>query len=215
MKQKNSPRQFKGVWIPASLYMATDLTWSHKLMLIEIDSFSKNKLDCFVSNEHLADHLQLSKSGTEKVLKHLVDIGLVQRERRKIGKVYRRVLRVVTSIEGDIQPYLTEATNHLQVGTTNTRTKPTTKPKKEGQPSTEGECIEYFLELGMSVEEAQKFLDWYEQTGWKLKGGNKIKDWKATARNWKRRQKEHQNEKRGFSQDNFNSEALHRYVTEG
>jgi len=184
-------------------------------MLIEIDSFSKNGLECFVSNEHLADHLQLSKSGTEKVLRQLVDMRLVQRDRRKIGNVYRRVLRVLTSIEGDVQPYLKEVTNHRQVSTTNTRTKTTTKPKKEGKPSTEGECIEYFLELGMSVDEAQKFLDWYEQTGWKLKGGNKIKDWKATARNWKRRQKEHQNEKRGFSQDNFNSEALHRYVTEG
>jgi len=215
MREKNSQRQFKGVWIPASLYLAEDLTWSHKLMLIEIDSFSKNGLECFVSNEHLAEHLQLSKSGTEKVLKHLVDVGLVERRRKKIGNVYRRILRVCTSIEGDMKPYSTEGDNHRQVGTTNTSTNTTTKPKKEGRPSTEGECIDYFLELGMSSTEASKFMDWYEQTGWKLKGGNTIKDWKATARNWQRRNKKHENEKRGFNQNNFSTEALHRFVSEG
>ena len=81
----------------------------------------------------------------------------------------------------------------------------------------EGDCLEYFKELELDSNEASKFYDWYEQTGWKLKGGNLIKDWKATARNWKRRTKIQNNEKRtkGFNKGNFDANTLERFVTEG
>lgn len=34
--------------------------------------------------------------------------------------------------------------------------------------------------------DAQKFLDYYQMTGWKTKGGATIKDWKACVRTWER-----------------------------
>jgi len=208
-------RNFKGVWIPAALYLNMDITWTQKLMLIEIDSFQKNILPCFISNEHLGEHLQISESGVEKALRGLVQLGMVDRRRESFGQGTRRILRVVTSLEGGYVPHSTEGGNLTQVRHTNTRTNTTNNTMKEGKPSSEGECLEYFLELGLDSNEAAKFFDWYEQTGWKLKGGNSIKDWKATARNWARRTKTHNNEKRGFNKGNFDTNALERFVNNG
>ena len=208
-------RRFRGVWIPAKLYEASDLTWTQKLLLVEIDSFSKNNLDCFVSNEHLAEHLQISESGVEKALRQLVQMGWVTRNRRVTYGVNRRILRLTTSLEGEHEPHSRVVTNLTQVSHTNTMTKSMTKTTKEGKPSSEGEVVEHFRELGLEAEEAMKFWDWYEQTGWKLKGGNPIVDWKATARTWKRRTLTQKNEKRGFNKDNFDSNALEQFIAKG
>ena len=213
-------RNFKGVWIPAQLYLSEGITWTQKLMLVEIDSFSKSNLPCFISNEHLAKHLQISESGVEKALRGLVKFGMVDRRRESFGQGTRRILRVVTSLEYGQQPHSTEGGNLTQVRHTNTRTETTTNTTKSGRPSSEGECLEYFLELGLDEQEAAKFFDWYGQTGWKLKGGNSIKDWKATARNWARRTNTHKNENRnnksrGFNKGNFDNNALERFVTNG
>jgi len=210
-------RNFKGVWIPAGLYLNEGITWTQKLMLVEIDSFSKSNLPCFISNEHLAHHLQISESGVEKALRGLVKLGMVERKRESFGQGTRRILRVVTSLEYGEQPHSGAGSNLTPVRHTNTRTNKTIKSMKEGKPSSEGECLEYFLELGLDENESSKFWDWYEQTGWKLKGGNSIKDWKATARNWQRRTNTHKNEKqtRGFNTNNFDTNALERFVTDG
>ena len=210
-------RNFKGIWIPADLYLDETLTWTQKLIIIEIDSFSKNGLDCFVSNEHLGQHCQLTKSAIEKALYSLVKAGIVFRERRKIGEKFRRILRLNRVNYGGTVPQQNTVADRNEVRHTNTSTKPSTKPKKEGRPATEGDCVEYFLELGSTQEEAFKFFDWFEQTGWKVKGGNQIEDWKATARNWNRRTKNDLDEKRtkGFSKGNFDANTLERFVAEG
>ena len=43
----------------------------------------------------------------------------------------------------------------------------------------------YFREIGVSMDEARKFWDYYESNGWKV-GKNSMKNWQAAARNWKR-----------------------------
>jgi hypothetical protein len=47
------------------------------------------------------------------------------------------------------------------------------------------EILGYFIELGSTADEANKFFDHYTANGWKV-GKNAMKDWKATARNWNR-----------------------------
>ena len=60
------------------------------------------------------------------------------------------------------------------------------KPIKE-------DLINYFAEIGYddftSMAKADKFFDYYESKGW-LVGKAKMKDWKATCRNWKRNELE-------------------------
>ena len=209
-----SNRLFKGVWIPANVYLDQGLSWTQKILLVEIDSFSKNNRDCFVSNDHLSEHLQVSVSSVEKSLRKLIELGYVIRSRKQIRGVSRRVLRLDSSINYGSQPEKSTATNRKKVRTTNTVTKPLTNSMKEGKPQSIEDCIDYCLELGYA-NQARPFMDWYDQTDWKLKGGNKIKDWKATARTWARRQKEHATTKKGFQQENFSPEKLKSFVTEG
>lgn len=56
--------------------------------------------------------------------------------------------------------------------------------KREPFPPLET-ILEYFKEL-KQIGEAEKFFDYYQSNGWKV-GKNIMKDWKAAARNWCKR----------------------------
>lgn len=57
--------------------------------------------------------------------------------------------------------------------------------RKRFVPPTIDEVRAYCNERHNNVD-ARKFLDYYEMTGWKTKGGATIKDWKACVRTWER-----------------------------
>ena len=58
--------------------------------------------------------------------------------------------------------------------------------KSAFQRPTLDELIEYIEEAKLNVD-ANRFIDYYESAGWKV-GRNSMKDWKAAARNWSRRE---------------------------
>jgi len=58
---------------------------------------------------------------------------------------------------------------------------------KEKIPPTQNQVEEYFLEKKSGKEEAEAFFDYYQTRGWKVGRANtKMKDWKASVRNWLR-----------------------------
>lgn len=61
------------------------------------------------------------------------------------------------------------------------------------------EVKDYFFELGGTDTEAERFYDYYTSNGWKV-GKSQMKDWKSSARNWHKREKE-------FSRPQTNSNA--------
>jgi len=209
-------RNFKGVWIPADLYLDTNLTWTQKIILLEVDSFSKNNLDCFVSNEHLAGLIGISESGIEKAIRSLVDSKRLERNRTFINGGNRRLLRLPTSLSCGSYPHSDEVRTLTQVRHTITNDLNQLPKPIKGRPKNFDEVLNYFKSLGMFLDDAQKFVDWYDSVGWKVKGGNSIKDWKACARQWKRRNKQNtHNGKKGFNRDNFTPEALNDFVNNG
>ncbi len=217
-----SNREFKGVWIPRDLYLNEELNWTEKLLILEIDSFSKNGMPCFISNEHLCKHLKVSASTVEKALKKTEDLGYISRSHEIIKGHNRRILRMKSVINNGSIPSKTTVDTRKKVRHTNTSTSTSNNTMNIGKPTkipNTQECYLYFAELGVEnhYDEADAFKDWYDQTGWKLKGGNKIKDWKATARNWVRRQKKYQDGKvnKGFKQSNFNADNIKSFVAEG
>lgn len=56
---------------------------------------------------------------------------------------------------------------------------------KEKRPTAD-EVRSYAAEYGYPSFEAERFIDYYEANGWKV-GRNPMKDWKATVRNWCRK----------------------------
>lgn len=94
-------RNFKGVWIPKEIWLAKDLGWSEKVLLVEIDSLDGEQ-GCFASNEYLADFFKLSKDRISKMISSLRDKGyitvqLVYKEGTK--QIEKRIIRLVR------QPY--------------------------------------------------------------------------------------------------------------
>ncbi|MBO1680360.1 hypothetical protein [Bittarella massiliensis (ex Durand et al. 2017)] len=66
------------------------------------------------------------------------------------------------------------------------REAPTRSPKFK-KPTVE-EIGQYCREIGSSVD-PERFFDYYEGNGWMV-GKRHMKDWKATVRNWERREKD-------------------------
>ena len=54
-------------------------------------------------------------------------------------------------------------------------------------PPTIDDVRKYCQEQGYAVE-VERFVDYYESNGWMV-GKNKMKDWKAAVRNWRRKEK--------------------------
>lgn len=59
--------------------------------------------------------------------------------------------------------------------------------KPPARPKDVEDVKAYAKELNLPEIEASKFLDHFQANGWRQKGGNAIKDWRAALRNWARR----------------------------
>lgn len=61
----------------------------------------------------------------------------------------------------------------------------------------------YFIEKNSSLQEAEKFFNYYTSKGWLVGGKSKMKDWKASANNWI------------INTDKFNPKSRHPELIEG
>ena len=89
-------RAFKGVWIPKEIWLAKDLGWSEKLLLVEIDSLDGEQ-GCFASNEYLANFFGLSKDRISKMVSALKKKGYINVEvyyKEGTKQIEKRVIRV-------------------------------------------------------------------------------------------------------------------------
>lgn len=75
---ENNPRQFKGVWIPAELWMDKNLTWLHKCLIAEIDSLSTKDKPCFASDAYLAEMFGVSLGRMQHLIMEVKKAGYVK-----------------------------------------------------------------------------------------------------------------------------------------
>lgn len=69
-------RAFRGIWIPAEIWLNKDLSTNEKVLLAEIDSLSGEE-GCYASNQYFADFFGLSKERARKVIASLKDKGYI------------------------------------------------------------------------------------------------------------------------------------------
>lgn len=86
-------RAFRGVWIPAEVWLAQDMTLQEKVMLVEINSLQHPERGCYKSNRALAEFFGLSVSRVSEVISSLAAKGIVRVETIRKGKqvVERRI----------------------------------------------------------------------------------------------------------------------------
>ena len=69
-------REFRGIWIPAWLYLRRDLSWSEKILWLEIDSLDGN-FGCIKRNSGFADFLGVSDRHVKRMLSSLYEKGCI------------------------------------------------------------------------------------------------------------------------------------------
>ncbi|HEX8590671.1 helix-turn-helix domain-containing protein [Pseudomonas sp.] len=86
-------RKFKGIWIPAELWLDRNLNINEKIFLIEIDSLSASARGCYKSNAAFAEFFGLSKSRVSEIINGLAAKGLLDIKIIRDGKqiVERRI----------------------------------------------------------------------------------------------------------------------------
>lgn len=74
-------RIVKGIWIPIEIWEAEDLSWNEKILLMEIDSFTSQGKDCFISDEYISELIGISERSARTMLSNLITKGYVNRTR--------------------------------------------------------------------------------------------------------------------------------------
>lgn len=131
------------------------------------------------------------KSSVMATLNELEDAGYFRRIQIKENGKYAGIEYIVSETKMSDFPYSEnqhtenwDTESRTQVITNKAITNKTNTNKRFIAPSAE-EVQEYIDEKGYSVD-AERFVDYYTANGWMV-GKNHMKDWKATVRNWERK----------------------------
>lgn len=92
-------RGFKGIWIPAQLWLRSDLSLSEKCLIAEIESLDTGD-GCFASNEYLAQFLGVSEGRIRNILSDLYQRGFV--ESFAFNGRTRKLKQTVFRVTGDL-----------------------------------------------------------------------------------------------------------------
>ena len=218
-------REFKGVWIPAEIWLDARLTLVEKALYAEIDSFSGNGKTFHKANETIQLEYGVSRPTISKAIKKLTDLGFIEatfdgRTRHLTVQADRKIFTGSRkeSFGQQEKNLRAEGKNSTSTNTIE-RTVDNTSKKRGARPKGLEEVLESFKEVGAEESEALAFFDYYEANGW-TQGRNKpIKDWKAAARGWIRRSHQYkkndrQNQRSGPADGSLIAEHLRRLADE-
>ena len=74
-------RIVKGIWFPIEIWEAEDLSWNEKILLMEIDSFTAQGKDCYISDDYISRLLNVNLTYANKLLSSLIKKGYVVKTR--------------------------------------------------------------------------------------------------------------------------------------
>ena len=199
--------------LPNDICQSSDMTLEEKGMLAYLLSLPS---DWVVYRQSLYNQLPDVKFRIDKAFKSLQDKGYIRSIRvhnESTGKfmgwdhvVYDQSENSPTLTIAEVGDHrsrclpksaFTEIGDNAPIQKKHSLTKEILNTNKESAPSfwvpTFEEVTEYFQEKGC-LNQAEKYFNYYQSNGWKV-GKNKMKDWKASVRNWITRQKEFTNGK--------------------
>ena len=179
-------RDFKGVFIPASVWLDERLNALEKVILTEIDSLDGEK-GCWAGNDYISQFCQCSASKVSKAVSKLIELGYVRVEsfngrnrvlRSCLAKNTRQSSRICEAVEQNLPQ--SNIKNNIE----------NKEKRKRFTPPTVDEVREYCLERNNGID-PEAFTAFYASKGWKV-GNSQMKDWKQAIITWeKREQREH------------------------
>ncbi|ONI47277.1 hypothetical protein AN644_00170 [Candidatus Epulonipiscium fishelsonii] len=69
---------FKGVWIPAEIFLSDDLTAQEKLMFGIIQALNQDNKGCYASNAYFGKLFKVSNTRISQMIKSLIDKGFIE-----------------------------------------------------------------------------------------------------------------------------------------
>ena len=161
----------------------------------------------------IATSTGLSIRQTRTALEHLISTGEVTSESSSQYRIitivkydqYQKATDESTSErqandnQNDKQSTNEATSNRQQYNNNNNNNKGTNKQGNKGRvfvPPTAIEVAAYQDELQSWWFDSEKFVDYYEAQGWKLKNGQPMRDWKAAVRLWNSNERKRQEEVR-------------------
>ena len=180
--------------IPANVRYDKKLSANAKLLYGEITALCNEKGYCWASNAYFAKLYDVSSRSISAWIKSLKDNGYI-----KIDIIYRegtkeilyRYVRIIPEcLEEIFQTPIEEnfVDNNTVINNTINITGEKGLKLKRFTPPTREEISEYCNTHSFPIN-IDAFIDHYNSNGWKV-GKNKMSDWRATVRNWHRRDKD-------------------------
>ena len=206
MKKKNSNEQPNYYAIlPASVRYDNRLKANEKLLYSEITALSNKTGSCYATNKYFADLYEVEIETISRWISRLkelkyIDIEIIYKNDTK--EIDKRMIKINgVPIDKNINTYIPNnqegycenyqegidekiKENNTSINNTSMNIKENIKRKVFKKPTLD-ELKEYCLSSSLSVD-YQYFYDYYESNGWRV-GKNPMKDWKATLRNWDRK----------------------------
>lgn len=193
-------RNFKGVWIPAEVWLDKRLTMLEKGIFVEIHGLDSSERGCFASNKHIADFCQCSERKVSEAVSKLIEMGYI-RVQAFDGR-QRELRSNLSYMQGSLEENAEQTgkkhdadTNDLRESNIENNTDRNTKKKREDKPSCRTDFVppvfeevkDYCEERGNGID-PQRFIDFYASNGWMV-GKNKMQDWRASIRTWESRER--------------------------
>ena len=212
-------RIVKGIWIPIEIWKDKNLSWNEKLLYLEIDSFTSNEKDCFISDEYIANFLGINTTNANKTLSSLIKKGYVVKTRFD-GR--HRFIKAALSIPTTLncckqQPSRAHdsniiSNNNEENNITNTITINEREKKSERfiKPTIQ-EIQAHILEKGYTFD-AEAFYAFYESNGWKV-GRNPMKNWKMACTTWAKNRNNNNNNNNNYGRETI-TDKIRRTIEE-
>jgi len=180
-------------------------------LLLIISSLSANKGYCFATNKYFSEIFGVTTETISRQITKLINGGYLRREiihktdskeveQRKLYPLFdtsipidENINTLLTKKSIPIDENVKENITSIITSSNNNELVYTGKQKNAFTKPTISELNDYIKEIGAEIN-AEKFYDYYEANGWLISGSAKMKDWKATVRNWKRREDERKKE---------------------
>ena len=192
-------RIVKGIWIPLEIWQDSTLSWNEKILLMEIDSFTSQGKECYISNEFIADLLGVSERSARLYLSNLIDSGLVKVVRYDGRKRY---IESAINCQAEWQNLARQSgknfphTNIRDLNKNIDNIERDNKGRSRFQKPTLEEVTEYCRTRNNGID-PEEFFAFYESKGWMV-GKNPMKDWKAAVITWEKSAKKKSSSQRQY-----------------
>lgn len=201
-------RAFKGIWIPAEVWLDQNLTLAEKAIFADIDSYCNRYQECYLGNKHFAKLLGITENRISRLISSLVEKGYVTRKikYKEDGKtIDKRLLKTTMGycylqqggiVENNNRGIVENNKENINIENTNINIgdKAPRGTKKDFVPPTIEDIRAYISEKVEAGKTEYKnvdvntFFDYYNEADWHMSNGRKIKSWKQCLITWASRE---------------------------